>query len=225
MSPPKNRLPPHPIAVESSDAMAATIWRPAYGVAQRLARHLGAPLVDNPFRDDLVRVHKARTHPRLFCKAAKPYREFLLREVYDPYHERLSQVLRQTLGQSPFVVHLSVECFSPATRGGERRRGDVGLVHDPQNQDQVDLAMDWVEQMYDSAWMLKVRRNYPRSGTVDSIVHAMRKRLCDDRYIGLVVMMNRHLAAHQDRGLVDEAIYRMAESLREILGETVSAAA
>ena len=128
------------------------------------------------------------------------------------------------LAKHPYVIHLSIQTFDLRSKKGKLRRTDVGLLYDPAREDDVDFCLDWIDEMYDEAPMLKVRRNYPGRGTNDSLTKAMRAEFADAPYLGIEVWLNRSWAA-RDVSLRTEALQGMAWALRSTTGAVVTDAA
>ena len=100
------------------------------------------------------------------------------------------------LSRSSYVIHLSLQSF-PLGEGKHRRRADLGLLYDPAEEDEVDVCLDWIDEMYDGLEMLRVRRNYPQRGTRDSISKAMRAEFAGENYLGIEMMVNQAWAARE----------------------------
>lgn len=191
----------------------------AKSIAIRLAEKLNAHTVIHQASPELINVGKSLQNQRLLSKPFRPYREQLINEIYQPYHDHLTEVLGRELIRSAFVVHVSVESHSLRNKKGVIRRGDVGLAYDPHDDDQTDLVLDWIDQMWDYAPMLKPRRNYPKRGTTESIVTLMKDRINDSGYYGLSLSVNRAWAARSGT-LPEEAIDGMAVSLSNLLDQS-----
>ena len=98
----------------------------------------------------------------------------------------------------------------------KRRRADVGLLYDPSAVDEVDLCIDWLEEMYFEVEYLRVRRNYPRRGTTDSLVKSMRAEFSGEYYLGVEILLNRAWAG-REIAIRDEAIDQMCETLQAVM--------
>ncbi|QDT05893.1 N-formylglutamate amidohydrolase [Rubripirellula lacrimiformis] len=201
--------------------------RSALYIADRLASGLNAPLVKNPFSAQLIDVGRSLHHRELFGPLTRRWsadqRQILLDEVYFPHRERLRRAIAGVMLRHSFVIHLSVRTF--ASRSGTKvRRADVGLLYDPSNQDELDLCLDWIDEIYDETELLRVRRNYPRRGTHDSITKSMRAEFAGTPYLGIEVLANR---AWADRpvGLRDDATDVLMGALRAITDQVQSNAA
>jgi predicted N-formylglutamate amidohydrolase len=197
-------------------------------IAGRMARRLDAPLVVYPWVSDLIRVEKSLGNRLLFASRARDapadVRQRLIQELYVPYHQDLRKRLANVVVRDSFVIHLSIRSFFGVGPKNQVRRGDVGLVYDPANVDQSDFALDWIDEMYESAPMLRVRRNSPRTGTTDSIIRSMSQEFDRDVYVGLELYANRSWASRNVK-LRDEAIDAMSDSLKNILQFPITEAA
>ena len=78
--------------------------------------------------------------------------------------------------------------------------------------------------MYFEAEMLKVRRNYPRRGTVDSLTKALRSEFDGQYYIGIEILVNQAWSLRKG-SLRNEAIDRMCGSIQAVLQCSQSEAA
>lgn len=190
----------------------------AMHAARRLARRWKAPLVENEFSLNVVDVTKSPHHRHLFPQAARRWpdavKKRLIEEIYLPYRHRIRQHLAQRLVRGATVIHLSVRSF--ASQGqGKTRRADMGLLYDPGRGEELDLCLDWIDEMYEELPMLKVRRNYPRRGTSDSITKAMRSECGGQRYVGIEMLLNR---AWADRPVAvrDEVLDGIAACFAEV---------
>ncbi|NND98001.1 MAG: N-formylglutamate amidohydrolase [Pirellulaceae bacterium] len=196
--------------------------------ARRIAERLQAPLIQHDYSLDLIDVTRSLRHRRLYSSLTRGCDEhqkaWLIDHVYQPYRDRVRSAIGQQLCRQVYVVHLSIRSFDQFSPKQKRRRADVGLLYDPAVVDEVDLCADWLEEMYFGVEMLKVRRNYPRRGTVDSLTRAMRTEFSGQNYLGVEVLLNRAWAA-RDVALRDEAIDAMCTSLQAVLQPIQNAAA
>jgi predicted N-formylglutamate amidohydrolase len=206
-------------------------------VAERMADYLRAPLISNDYASELVDVRRSLHHRQLFSKTTRNWsagdRQQLIDTIYTPYRNRLRTKLGKMLSRSQYVIHLSVESFplkpspltSPVTsspkkstsgKGKNIRRADMGLLYDPAAADEVDLCLDWIDEMYDEIEMLRVRRNYPQRGTRDSITKAMRSEFAGQNYIGIEMMVNQAWAG-REIAIRDEVIDGICWTLETVL--------
>lgn len=209
---------------ESSDAPVDAIGAE---IAGELAEYLHAPLLLYPYRCDLIDVTRSLKHRGLIGNAWRNQPQsvikHLIESVYPDYHDQVAAAIERKLQQYHFVVHLSVRSFAPKWNA-KFRRADVGLLYDPGRRDESDLCVDWINELYFSYPNLRVRRNYPRRGTVNGITRAMRERFPAAHYLGIEVWLNRAWTAHRVR-LRDEAVRQFADAFCETIGLAQSEAA
>ncbi len=195
--------------------------------AHRLAAGFDAPLVANAYSPELVDVGRSVHHRELFPKTSRRWsaevRQSLLDEIYFPYRCRVRRAIAESLLRYSFVIHLSVRTFEWRSKG-KPRRADLGLLYDPSSEDERDFCLDWIDELYDEAEMLRVRRNYPRRGTNDSLTKAMRAEFAGTPYLGIEVQANRAWASRPGV-LRDEAIEGIVWSLRAITDDIAVRAA
>ncbi|MGB7344085.1 MAG: N-formylglutamate amidohydrolase [Pirellulaceae bacterium] len=196
--------------------------------AHRMSKRLGAPLIQYQFALDAIDVTRSLRHPKLFSKASRSLssldRQRLIDEFYVPYREAIKNTVAQLLQRYTYVLHLSVRSFDLIGPKKKRRRADVGLLYDPSSSDEVDLCADWLYELYYEAEMLKVRRNYPRRGTADSLTKAMRAEFSGQSYLGIELLLNRAWAGRPIQ-VRDEAIDHLCDTLRTTMQLPQTAAA
>lgn len=195
-----------------------------------MADYLRAPLITNEYSRQLIDVRRSLHHRQLFSRTTRTWsnedRQKLVDTVYRPYRKRLRTKLSRMLSRSQYVIHLSVESF-PLTTSAQKplagkdrkiRRADMGLLYDPSAVDEVDLCLDWIDEMYDEIEMLRVRRNYPQRGTRDGITRAMRAEFTGQNYIGIELMVNQAWAGREIaiREEVIDGICRTLETVLEV---------
>lgn len=189
-------------------------------IADRIATLLSMPSIANPYRHELIDVTRSVGHRRLFGPTTGCWplqkKQQLIDVVHAPYRRRVELAIRRILQQFPFVVHLSVRTFE--LRSADKvHRTDVGLAYDPSRDDEAEFCLEWIDELYREFPHLRVRRNYPRRGTVDSLAKMMRRRFPPEQYLGVEVLLNRAWAGRDVR-LRDEAIEHLADALRVTIG-------
>lgn len=202
--------------------------RHAYLAARTIARLSGGFLLVNPWRGDFVDVGRSSRHRGLFPpsirKLDESTRQTILEEIYHPFRRQVRRRLSDMLLQHPYVVHISVRTFEPRTDAGQWRRGDVGLAYDPAREDEVDWCLDLIDEMWEATPELKIRRNYPRRGTQDSLTRTMRRHFEELNYLGIELMLNRAWAS-RGVSLRDEALIALAEAIGTVSNVDVQQAA
>ncbi|EMI21716.1 N-formylglutamate amidohydrolase [Rhodopirellula maiorica SM1] len=188
-------------------------------VARRMASLLQSPLVENKYAADLIDVTRSSRHRSVMPPAVRKWpceeRDRLVQEVHAEYRNRIRNAVEQHSLRHGFTIHISIRSFALRSEG-RLRRTDVGLLYDPSREDEMAFCLDWIDEMYDWAPMIRVRRNYPRRGTTESIVTAMRNHFTADRYIGVELLLNRAWAGRRV-ALRDQAIEGICRSLDEVL--------
>ena len=208
-------------------------------VVNRMCSNIQATLVSNKYSMDLVDVSRSMRHQQLFPlktrKWSKTDKQTLLDTIYHPYRTEVRDTIQQMLRRSDQVVHLSLRTFplrsigkkrSPGKKrsAGKVRRADMGLLYDPACVDELELCVDWIDEMWDEVPMLRVRRNYPRRGTVDSITKAMRTEFTGQNYLGIELLLNQAWAGRKV-AVRDEVIDGICWTLQTILGNDIAKAA
>ncbi|QDT13061.1 N-formylglutamate amidohydrolase [Planctomycetes bacterium K23_9] len=226
---------PHPEstaneAVTANKKLSGNADVAAQYASRRMSERLGAPLMQYQYSLDAIDVTRSLRHPKLFSKDARKLsaddRQQLINDYYLPYRSAVKHSLRQMMRRHRYVVHLSVRTFDLLGPKQKRRRADVGLLYDPACDDESDLSADWAEELYFEADMLKIRRNYPRRGTVESLTKAMRSefqgqqtgpaRNTNQTYLGIEILLNRAWAGRAIQ-VRDTAIDQLCDTLRAAL--------
>jgi predicted N-formylglutamate amidohydrolase len=214
---------PAKMAVERERELVAQADRPARYAAEEMARllrpSLQAGLIVNETSSGLIDVTRPRNHRQLLSRIARGLprreREQLIEQVYDGYRQQLRSAIGSLLAAHGYAIHLSVRSFNLRSRG-KPRRADVGLLYDPSRVGEVAFCLDWIDELWHRAPMLRVRRNYPTRGTGESLTGQLRAHFVGQTYLGIEVWLNRAWAGREVR-LRDEAIAGMSESLHELL--------
>lgn len=189
-------------------------------ITHRMSQRLNVPLIQYEYGLQAIDVTRSLHHPKLFSRHTRSLsvadRQCLIDDFYVPYRDAISSMLAGMLKQYGYVVHLSVRTFELLGPRQTPRRTDVGLLYDPASGDESDLCADWLEELYFEAPMLKVRRNYPRRGSVDSLIKAMRNKLNDKSYLGVELLLNRAWAGRSIQ-VRDTAIDLLCDTLMTTL--------
>lgn len=196
-------------------------------LAERMSSRLYAPLIANEDSSQLIDVTHSLHHRQLFPKRTRGWtaenRQWLIDQIHTPYRERVREGIRQMFRHFPYVIHLSIRSF-PLKQGGKIRRADAGLLYDPGQDDEVDLCLDWIDEMYELIPMLRVRRNYPRRGTTDSLTKSMRSEFADRNYLGIEVLVNQAWCGRVSP-IREEVIDGMCDTLKTLTTQAKSDAA
>ena len=136
----------------------------ALPMARALATALGANIEISTVSRLLVDLNRSPGHPSLFSSAIRAapaaVRRDILAGYYQPYRERVGQVVDGLAGCGRRVVHISSHSFTPEL-DGRMRNADIGLLYDPARPGEVQLAARWKAALAALAPDYLVRRNYP----------------------------------------------------------------
>jgi hypothetical protein len=189
-------------------------------IADSLATLLSMPCIRNPYRHELIDVTRSLGHRRLFGPTTRSWpiekKQQLIDVAHAPYQRRVERGIRRILQQFTFVVHLSVRTLD-LRNADTVLRTDVGLAYDPSREDELEFCLDWIDELYREFPHLRVRRNYPKRGTVDSLAKSMRRQFPPEQYLGVEVLLNRAWAGREVK-LRDEAVEHLADALRVTIG-------
>jgi predicted N-formylglutamate amidohydrolase len=166
----------------------------ALTLARELARALAAPLFVSTISRLLIDLNRSIGHPRLYSEATRDVPVALRREIleqrYLTYRNRVETHIGEAIAHGKRVIHLSSHSFTPVLDGAIRN-ADIGLLYDPARSGECELCRRWQTELRERAPALKVRRNYPYSGTSDGFTAYLRRRFPADAYIGIELEINQ----------------------------------
>ncbi|MCD6706674.1 MAG: N-formylglutamate amidohydrolase [Thiobacillus sp.] len=166
----------------------------ALTVARELAEALAAPLFVSTTSRLLIDLNRSIGHPRLYSEATRDIPVALRREIleqhYLPYRNRVETHIGEAIARGKRVIHLSSHSFTPVLDGAIRN-ADIGLLYDPARSGERELCQRWRTELRAWAAALKVRRNYPYSGTSDGFTAYLRRRFPADAYLGIELEINQ----------------------------------
>lgn len=184
------------------DHTAFDIGAEAY--AKELAQALTAPLFCAKISRLLIDCNRSLSHPHVFGRALRaapvPLKQQLIDNYYLPYRQKIENAIVQAQQESRPVVHLAAHSFTPVLKG-VTRRADIGLLYDPQRQNEKHFALRWQAMLKHSAPHLRVRRNYPYRGVSDSLTTALRRRYDERDYLGFEIEINQALFDQAPRSI------------------------
>lgn len=168
----------HGLGLSAELLQAHIAWDPgALALAEALASRLDAPLVaatqsrliydcNRPpeAMDAIVEVSEVHSIPGNL-QLTEEQRAGRIQQVYEPFHNALSQTIgdKLALGQSPLLV--TVHSFTPVYKG-QQRQVEIGVLHDRD----ARLA----DMMLAALSGYDCRRNEPYSA-VDGVTHTLKK--------------------------------------------------
>jgi len=184
-------------------------WDPGAAIMARiLARRLQSPLHLGRWSRLVIDLNRGLDHDKLIAaesfgvaipgNALLADAEFAHRvaKYYAPYRNAATGDIRRALRGGRTCYHWSVHSFTPAV-DGVVRNCDIGLLYDPARPRERALAHELRPLL--AAHGLRVRMNYPYTGTSDGFTTQLRKRLPASRYLAFELETNQRLVA-QDAG-------------------------
>ncbi|MEN6585278.1 MAG: N-formylglutamate amidohydrolase [Sulfuricella sp.] len=203
-------------------------------LARELAEALAAPLFVSTTSRLLIDLNRSIGHPRLYSEATRDtplaVRREILERHYLPYRNKVETAIAAATEQGSRVIHISSHSFTPVLDGAVRN-ADIGLLYDPARHGETELCRRWQTHLQALAPELKVRRNYPYTGSSDGLTAYLRRRFPADAYVGIELEINQKLALpggrrwRAFRGLVIEAMRQAANSrqgLQDSIGQGIS---
>lgn len=174
----------------------------ALAMARTLAHALAAPLIVSTTSRLLIDLNRSVGHPRLYSEATRNALPSVRREIlerhYLPYRNRAEAEIAHATARGRRVIHISCHSFTPQL-DGETRGADVGLLYDPARPGEVALCRRWQASLKAQAPGLKVRRNYPYTGTADGFTAHLRRRFPANAYAGIELEINQKHVVNEGR--------------------------
>ena len=201
-------------------------WDPgALTLARDLARALDAPLYYATVSRLVIDLNRSLGHPRLYGEATRTAPPEVRREIlaghYLPYRNRVERHIRHAVAAGHRVVHLSAHSFTPVLNG-QVRNADIGLLYDPARPGEVALARHLQTALKTAAKDLRVRRNYPYTGTSDGFTAYLRKRFPAPDYLGIELEINQAQVSCERKAWRDLRVNLIAALLEILAGHELA---
>ncbi len=127
----------------------------------------------------LIELNRSLHHPRLFSEISKPCGMHLKKELintyYLPYRLSVEKEIEKEIEKNNKVLHLSLHSFAPQLNG-EVRNCDIGLLYDPKREAEKQFCREIKLHLKELSPSLKIRYNYPYSGSSDGFTTYLRNR-------------------------------------------------
>lgn len=166
----------------------------ALNLAKALATKFNAPLIASTTSRLLIDLNRSVGHPKLYSEATRhapaELRRSILEQHYLTYRNRVEAHIAEAIAHGQQVMHIASHSFTPVLDGCVRN-ADIGLLYDPARPVEVDLCRRWQAQLKRFVPALKVRRNYPYSGTSDGFSAYLRRRFSAAVYAGIELEINQ----------------------------------
>ncbi len=173
----------------------------ALACAERIAAVLHAPVFYCTTTRLLIDANRSLHHRKLFSEFSGPLpghdKEWLVRNVYLAYRNRVEKHIRARIRSKVPVLHLSVHSFTPVLQG-RKRNADIGLLYDPGRIEEKNFSRSLQIELRRQTGLC-VRCNYPYRGRSDGFTTALRRIYDSHRYRGLEIELNQSLLGRDSR--------------------------
>ena len=141
----------------------------------------------------LVETNRSQWNRKLFSRFSTVLpdedKKEILEDYYYSYREKVQESIMNYILNGDKVLHLSVHSFTPELFG-RRRNADIGVLYDPANIWEKELALKLKAIMQKKAPDIKVRFNYPYLGKADGFTTSLRKSF-PENYAGIELEINQ----------------------------------
>jgi predicted N-formylglutamate amidohydrolase len=166
--------------------------------ALELAQHISASLKVKLHYTEisrlLVEANRSISHIHLFSEFTNmlPAQEkkFILDNYYRPYRSGVEEDLKENIGSGRSTMHLSIHTFTPELKG-EKRNADIGLLFDPERQNEVHFCRLLGAEIQKQNPGLILKENYPYLGTDDGFTTYLRSKYSPRYYSGVEIEVNQ----------------------------------
>ena len=162
----------------------------ALGVAEGLAKRLGAPLHYAKTTRLLVDLNRSLHSKGVWSDWTRSLDGSTRREIearyHAPYRKEVEERLKKFVVAGKRVLHLSIHSFTPELNGTVRN-AEVGILYDPKRGFEAKLARGLAAAVAEQNPGLRVRRNYPYVGYSDGFTTCLRKQFPATRYAGIEI--------------------------------------
>jgi predicted N-formylglutamate amidohydrolase len=166
----------------------------ALSMAKKLAMRLHSPLFVATTSRLLIDLNRSIGHPRLYSEATRhtpaAIRHEILKYHYLPYRTLVEANIADAIRSGLRVIHISSHSFTPELNG-EVRNTDIGLLYDPSRPLEQELCNRWRTCLGTHVPDLRVRRNYPYTGSANGFPTHLRRRFSADAYVGIELEVNQ----------------------------------
>lgn len=146
----------------------------------------------------LVDLNRSLASPTLFSSYTEKLpidtKEKIIDLFYLPYRKKVLDYVESIIKTGNKVLHISVHSFTPVL-DGDVRKNDIGLLFDPQNNNETDFCENWKKSLELLDSELIVMFNYPYTGTGDGLTKYLRE-LYPLNYIGIEIEVNQKFASY-----------------------------
>jgi predicted N-formylglutamate amidohydrolase len=120
------------------------------------------------------------------------HRDRILSRHYFPYRSAVEAAICGYIAHGACAMHFSAHSFTP-TIGGKARTTDIGLLYDPDRQQERAFCDRLRRILQRSRPDLRVHRNAPYRGVADGLTTFLRQRFPAEQYLGIELEVNQRL--------------------------------
>ena len=167
----------------------------------------------------LIESNRSEWHKSLFSRYSEVLtveeKRELLQTYYLPYRNDVINSIRQFIDAGHALVHISIHSFTPVLNK-KKRNADIGLLYDPQRENEKELALKWKKLLLKYSPDLRVRSNYPYLGKSDGFTTSLRK-LFPKNYVGIELEVNQKWErGNKMQTSLKKAIFSSLKELKEM---------
>ncbi len=144
----------------------------------------------------LIELNRSPHHKKLFSEITKPLNEetkqYIIDNYYKSYRTDVETKIEKFIKKRNRVIHISFHSFTPELNG-KVRNADIGLLYDPQSEQEKEFCKIWKQEIMKLNKELKVRLNYPYLGIADGLTSYLRKKFGYKFYGGIEIEINQKL--------------------------------
>jgi predicted N-formylglutamate amidohydrolase len=166
----------------------------------------------------LVDLNRSLNSPTLFSIYTRDLpdniRKMILAEYYFPYRDPVVKNMKGYFHSGEMVIHISVHSFTPVLNG-ETRKTDIGLLYDPDSNEETEFCKIWKRSMEMLMPEIKVMYNYPYPGIMEGFTRYLRE-LFPLKYTGIELEINQKFNTQQgmDKKITGMIIKSFEESIK-----------
>ncbi len=165
-------------------------------VALHLADLLSAPIVFSTTTRLLIELNRSTRSATWFSAYTRVLPSEIKSEIaaryYQPYWNRVTQLLDDAVSAGRSVTHLSMHSFTPVL-DDDVRTMHAGLLFDPDRPRELALCEAWRPALQAAMPDRIIAINQPYAGKGDGLTTSMRERYPDHAYVGIEVEVRNDL--------------------------------
>jgi predicted N-formylglutamate amidohydrolase len=197
-------------------------WDPgALRLAQELEYCFHTPLVRGEWTRLLLDLNRSTGNSARWSEYSRSLTESRRKEledrIFEPYWNKLYGEIKNTIGESGCVLHLSVHSFVRMFNNKERQV-DIGVLYDPDRSKESRFGTSLCDKLQkDFGSRLSVLPNVPYAGTDDGLTKVLRTHFTDEHYLGIELEVCSDLL--EDRKSIEIMGANLASPISQVVAE------